>query len=147
MAGGASVEVRVVTEGEEGNSFSAPIVASHPGIFTARNQDFSPNSAGNPEAPGRFLLLFVTGQGLVQPEIATGAPAPGMLPLPAPVLDVSVAIGGTESPRVASVLAPGFVGLLQVNAQVPLDAESGTHDALVTIGDQTSSKPVTVFVE
>ncbi len=147
VSGRASVNVRIVAEGGEGNTVSVPVVASHPGIFKVRNQDFSSNDSGNPEAPGRFLLLFVTGQGLVQPEIATGAPAPGMPPFPAPVLEVSVSIGGTDSPRVASVLAPGFVGLLQVNAQIPLDAESGVHDALVTIGDQTSAKPVSVFVE
>ena len=83
--GGANVEVRVVTEGGEGNPVSVPLVASHPGVFNAvLNQDFTFNGSGNPEAPGRFVSLFVTGQGLVQPEIATGAPAPGMLPLPAP---------------------------------------------------------------
>ena len=147
VAGGESVAVRVVAESGEGNTVSVPIVASHPGIFTVRNQDFSSNGSGNPEEPGRFLLLFVTGQGLVQPEIATGAPAPGMQPFPAPLLEVSVSIGGKDSPRVASVLAPGFVGLLQVNAQIPLDAASGPQDALVTIGEQTSAKPVSVFVE
>ncbi len=147
VSGGASVNVRIVAEGGQGNTVSVPVVASHPGIFTVRNQDFSRNGSGTPEEPGRFLSLFVTGQGLVQPEIATGAPAPGMLPLPAPLLEVSVTIGGTESPRVASVLAPGFVGLLQVNAQIPLDAPSGPQDALVTIGDQTSATPVSVFVE
>ena len=147
VSGRASVNLRIVAEGGQGNTVSVPVVASHPGIFTVRNQDFSRNGSGNPEVPGRFVSLFVTGQGLVQPEIATGAPAPGMLPLPAPLLEVSVTIGGTESPRVASVLAPGFVGLLQVNAQIPLDAPSGPQDALVTIGDQTSATPVTVFVE
>ena len=147
VSGAASVNVRIVAEGGEGNTVSVPVVASNPGVFTARNQDFSRNSSGNPEAPGRFLLLFVTGQGLVQPEIATGAPGPFAPPFPAPTQSVSVSIGGTESPRVASVLAPGFVGLLQVNAQIPMDAESGAHDVLVTIGDQTSAEPVTVFVE
>ena len=146
--GGANVEVRVVTEGGEGNPVSVPLVASHPGVFNAvLNQDFTFNGSGNPEAPGRFVSLFVTGQGLVQPEIATGAPAPGMLPLPAPLLEVSVSIGGKDSPRVASVLAPAFVGLLQVNAQIPPDAASGPHDVLVTIGDNTSAKPVSVFVD
>ena len=148
VSGGESVDVRVVAEGGEGNPVSALLVASHPGIFNAvLNQDFTLNGAGVPEEPGRFVSLFVTGQGLVQPEIATGAAAPGMLPLPAPLLEVSVSIGGTESPRVASVLAPNFVGLLQVNVQIPLDAESGAQDALVTIGDQTSAMPVSVFVE
>ena len=147
VSGAASVNVRIVAEGGEGNTVSVPMVASHPGIFALRNQDFSVNSAANPEAPGRFALLFVTGQGRVQPEIASGGPGPFVPPFPAPVLDVSVSIGGGESPRVASVLAPGFVGLLQVNAQIPLDAESGAHDVLVTIGDQTSAEPVTVFVE
>ena len=148
VAGGESVAVRVVAEGGEGNTVSVPVVESHPGIFNAvLNQDFSRNGSGRPEAPGRFVSLFVTGQGLVQPEIATGAPAPGMQPFPAPLLEVSVTIGGTESPRVASVLAPDFVGLLQVNAQIPLDAASGAQDALVTIGDQTSATPVSVFVE
>ncbi len=148
VAGGASVDVRVVAEGGEGNPVSVLLVASHPGIFNAvLNQNFTLNGAGVPEEPGRFVSLFVTGQGLVQPEIATGAAAPGMLPLPAPLLEVSVSIGGTESPRVASVLAPNFVGLLQVNAQIPLDAASGSQDALVTVGDQTSAMPVSVFVE
>ena len=62
VAGGESVAVRVVAEGGEGNTVSVPVVESHPGIFNAvLNQDFSRNGSGRPEAPGRFVSLFVDG--------------------------------------------------------------------------------------
>ena len=148
VAGFDQVDVRVIAPGRAGNTVSIPVVESHPSVFSAvLNQDFTVNSSDNPAGPRSFISLFVTGQGLVDPAVATGRPAPAVPPFPVPRLSVKVAVGGRDASGVAAVLAPNFVGLLQVNAQLPADADSGANDVIVTIGEQVSRKPVSVFVQ
>ncbi len=65
----------------------------------------------------------------------------------APVLTVTVRIGG----RIASVpfagLAPGFTGVLQINTMIPDDTTPGDNVPLeVTIGSATSQPGVTLAV-
>ena len=60
---------------------------------------------------------------------------------------MGVTVGGRDASNIAAVLAPNFVGLLQVNAQLPAEAASGENDVIVSIGEQSSGKPVSVFVQ
>jgi len=148
VAGFDQVDVQVIAPGRAGNTVSIPVAESHPSVFNAvLNQDFTVNSSDNPAGPRSFISLFVTGQGLVDRAVATGRPAPAVAPLPRPLLPVKVAVGGRDASGVAAVLAPNFVGLLQVNAQLPAEAASGANDVIVTIGEQSSGKPVVVFVQ
>jgi hypothetical protein len=58
-----------------------------------------------------------------------------------------VTIGAISAPISFSGLAPGFVGLYQVNAQVPANASTGNAvPAVVSIGGVTSNS-VTIAVE
>ena len=146
VAGLDHVDVQVIAPNRVGNTVSIPVVASHPGVFNAvLNQDFSVNSSENPAAPRSFISLFVTGQGLVDPAVTTGAPATA--PFPVPKLPIKVTVGGRNASSIAAVLAPAFVGWLQVNAQLSAETASGAQDVIVSIGEQSSRKPVLVFVQ
>ena len=89
--------------------------------------------------------MFCTGLGEVTNRPAGGAPAPSN-PLSITTTTPKVTIGGVPAPVTFSGLAPGFVGLYQVNAQVPENAATGDAVPLIlTIGGATSNT-VTVAV-
>lgn len=126
---------------EFGDGFSpevtVPVRQSKPGIFRAiLNQDGSVNSEENPARPGEVAVLFVTGQGTTQPPAVTGQPGPVMQPFPVPVLAVKVSVDGRDAERLFAGLAPGFVGLLQINVRVPAATAAGARNVTVMIGDE-----------
>jgi adhesin/invasin len=48
-------------------------------------------------------------------------------------------MGGVNAPVSFSGLAPGFVGLYQVNAEVPAGLASGNQPVVITIGGSASN--------
>jgi uncharacterized protein (TIGR03437 family) len=144
VAGRESVTVHVEVDGVTSNSAALPVGATRPGLFPAvLNQNFSVNSAENPEIGGNFLIFFASGHGLVNPPIASGVPGPSLPPFPQPQLPISMTIGGVAVTPVA-VLAPGLVGLLQLNAPLPPGLPPGEAEAILTVVEAPSSG-VTVF--
>jgi uncharacterized protein (TIGR03437 family) len=133
---------------------TVPVAAAAPGIFTASsgrgqaallNQDFSFNSATNPAALGSVIQIYLTGQGATNPLVLTGQLPTA--PFPVPALPVTVSIGGRPAPTKFVGLAPGFAGLLQVNAVVPDDVVPGDNVALtVAVGDASTQTGVTIAV-
>jgi uncharacterized protein (TIGR03437 family) len=95
---------------------------------------------------GEFIEIYCTGLGQVQnpPEAGTAAP---MSPLSRTVLPARVTIGGVDASVSFSGLAPGFVGLYQVNAQVAANTPAGPAVPLVIrMGDGIPSNEVTIAV-
>lgn len=64
------------------------------------------------------IQIFATGAGPLTQPVADGAPAP-VSPLAQTILAPRVFIGNEEATVEFSGLAPGYVGLWQVNAWVP----------------------------
>jgi len=149
-ATGTSATVAVSSRGAVGNSVTLAIAPAAPGIFTADssgrgqaallNQDSSPNSATNPAAAGSVLQIFATGLGATSPAVATGKPGASSAPFNQTTTTPVVLFNGTPSPSVQfSAAAPGFVGLYQVNAVIPLGTASGTVTLQIQIGGATSN--------
>ncbi|MCP5109809.1 MAG: hypothetical protein GY953_03120 [bacterium] len=156
VAGLDSAAVRVVHQGMISEAFTLSLTSSAPGIFMfldggnraiVLNQDSTLNSAANPESPGRVVVFFATGEGLRTPSATSGIPAGGRLPLGIPELPVSVEIGGVQAQVLFAGAAPGYVGLLQVNARIPAAAPTGSNVPIVLrIGDSASPGSVSMSI-
>jgi uncharacterized protein (TIGR03437 family) len=76
----------------------------------------------NPARIGGIIQIFATGLGSTDPAVETGAASPSFSTVHNPVV---VRIGGQEAPVSYQGLAPGFVGLYQINVFVPPNAPVG----------------------
>ena len=119
------------------------VSATRPGLFTysqtgtgfavAVNEDGSLNGPLNPAPRGSVLILYGTGQGPTSPTVGDGeAPPNGVLtntvatPTDKAIECVQsgymcVLVGSKVAETLFSGLAPGFVGLWQVNVRMPSD--------------------------
>lgn len=101
-------------------------------------------SPAAPAKTGEVVLIFVTGLGQVNGQINCGQAAPASPPLTVTAqVQVEIGSGSRLSPEFAG-LAPGFVGLYQVNVQVPQLA-GGPH-TLRIIAAGSSSNAVSLAV-
>ena len=136
-------------------SLRLPVVNSVPRIFTAnaegagqaaaQNLDYSINAPANPVARGSVITLYVTGGGTLTTPIPEGTRAPGANALRHPT---RVAIAGVDAQVLYSGAAPGFVGLVQINAVVPASAPVGANiPVVVQIGGAISQSGVTIAVK
>ncbi len=137
VAGADLVTVQLTRGSETSEAQPIAIAAVSPGIFTLNQEgtgagailhaaDFQPVTESNPALPGEFLLIFCTGLGPVLPEVPSGNVAPGTEPLAETLSTPMVNIGGIPAEVVYSGLAPGFVGLYQVNVEVPVGVSPPT---------------------
>jgi uncharacterized protein (TIGR03437 family) len=128
-----------------------------PGIFSANAQgtgqgaildsSYSLVDASNPATAGTtYILIYCTGLGPVSNPPASGSPATSSPPSETTTTP-TVTIGNVPAQIVSfSGLAPGYVGLYQVNAQVPAGAPSGTAVPVVVSIGGTTSNAVTIAV-
>ena len=127
IAGKASVKVTVESAGFDASEpVEVRVAETAPGMFSidgvraaALNQDYSYNTPSTPIAAGDVIQLFFTGQGLTTPRVETGALAPGVAPFATPDQGIVILIDGQRAEILFAGLAPGSVGLLQVNVRVP----------------------------
>lgn len=158
LAGSTSASVQVTVAGRTSTPRSVPIGPSSPGIFTipsggtgqgavqiANTVIFAappgsiPGAQTRPANRSEFLTIYTTGLGAVTSPPGTGRPASGN-PLSSTIETPQVTIGSIPATVSFSGLSPGFVGLYQVNAQVPPAAPTGNAVPLVlTIGGRQSN--------
>ncbi|HEY7180467.1 MAG TPA: hypothetical protein VIC84_03560, partial [Blastocatellia bacterium] len=147
--------VEVLNNGVAVTSEFLTVSPTAPGVFTtaangqgqavALNQDFTFNSSARPESRGRFVIVFANGQGGQFIDPATRLPltiASGVVPgqLYATATNPTVTIGGATAAVGFSGLAPGLVGLWQLNVLIPDNAPTGNAAPLViSFGGRTSS--------
>ena len=107
-----------------------------------------------PAAPTIFLAVpagngvitaYVTGLGAVSPSVPTGSPAP-LNDLSYAEATVTATLGGVPAQVPFAGLAPGFIGLGQVNILVPQDAPKGDAVPLVLEINGQKSKPSPVAI-
>jgi uncharacterized protein (TIGR03437 family) len=121
------------------------IANSNPAAFAAPIGSI-PGAVAQPVTRGQYITIYCTGLGNVTPQPPDGTAAGSSTTLQ----PVTVTLGGS---LVASTsfdfagLAPGFVGLYQVNVQVPATAATGpTVSLYMTIGG-VQSNTVTIAVQ
>ena len=86
---------------------------------------------------GGVLVLYATGLGATDPAVDAGIISP-FRPLARTRLQPAVRIAGRPAEVQFSGLAPGLVGVYQVNAAIP-DGVSGTVEAVIESGGFQSS--------
>jgi uncharacterized protein (TIGR03437 family) len=124
-----------------------PVGEAGPGIFTLDRSGTGDGAlsdavtgalvtSGQPIAAGGYLAIYCTGLGAVTPAPTTGdVPAT----LTKTTVDPSVLIDGQPASLSWAGLAPGFVGLYQVNAQVPATLTAGSHRLQLVVNGAASN--------
>ena len=152
---GTAASVYIVNQGATTVPVTVPIAAASPSLFTldssgsgpaaALNQDSSVNTASNPAKIGSTVQLYATGFGQTNPSGQDGLP--NAVPLPLPVLPVSVTIGGKSATVSYDGGAPGLVaGVMQVNAVVPSGLSTGPQPVVISVAGFSTTTPVTIAV-
>jgi uncharacterized protein (TIGR03437 family) len=144
---------------KRGETLSSPenfaVSTTQPAIFATNQQGTGQGAitnavsglvadAANPVRAGDFISIYCTGLGTVTPEVEAGTAAPGAT-LSTTVKPVAVTIGGQAANVTFSGLAPGFVGLYQVNAVIPAGVAGDEVPVVLGIDGQTSP-PVSIVV-
>jgi uncharacterized protein (TIGR03437 family) len=101
-------------------------------------------SAANPVVAGETFSLYATGLGAVTTNLPLGAAGPAY-PTATTAGFPQVLLGGAPLTITFSGLAPGYVGLYQVNATVPSASQPGslTGPLTLAVDGQTASWPPT----
>ncbi len=143
-----TIQVVVVAGGVRSLPIDVPVVAEEPGIFTIAasgsgqaavlNADNSVNGSGNPAAPGSVLQIYATGLGKVDPPVSPGQPALAD-PLSLTVSKPVVRIAGAVAELLFSGLAPGFVGLYQINVRIPTGLAPGQQNLQLELNGRQSN--------
>jgi uncharacterized protein (TIGR03437 family) len=152
---GSTAQVFVLNQGQTSAPVTVAVQPTAPAVFTlnasgtgqaaAINSDRSVNSGSNPANGGSTVTLFITGAGATNPPSQDGQLA--VQPLPLPVGNVSVAIGGKSATVSYAGGSPGTVnGIIQVNAVVPSGLAAGNASLIVQVGSAASQGNVTISV-
>lgn len=148
--------------GAVSNSQTVAVAPAAPGIFMIGSQQGAiqiantasfaapagsiPGADARPAQRGEYLSVYCTGLGAVTNVPATGAPA-GASPLSTSLALPTITIGGVTAPVSFSGLAAGFVGVYQVNVQIPPEVPVGDAVQLVLTASGAKSNTVTVAVK
>ncbi len=143
--GQSSVTMKVSLYGYlSGPTYTVPLATYSPGVFAVTDDATGAAiTATNPAKRAGVIVIYANGLGPVDTPQSSGDPAPP-LKLVGTLAPPTVSIGGSAATVNFSGLAPGFVGLYQVNVAVPPDAPTGTQTLKLTIGGVSVSVNLTV---
>jgi len=155
LASASTADLVVSLDGVSSTPLTVSLSPAAPGIFTVGQggtglgvilhaSNSAPVTPENPARSGEFLELYATGLGAATPAVATGAAASSTPPSSTQIFP-SVSIAGISAPVTFSGLAPAFVGLYQINFQLPADVPSGDQPLIVS-ANNVSSNPVTISI-
>jgi uncharacterized protein (TIGR03437 family) len=144
--------IQVENNGIVSPSITVPVVAAQPGIFSYSSggetfgailhSNFQLADTNHPAIAGETVLIYCNGLGAVHSPPADGTAANGQVTVATPL----VSIGGVSAKVTFTGLAPGFVGLNQINAVVPSGVPAGNQPVIVTV-NKSASPPVLLPVK
>ncbi len=164
LGSATSAMVVVTVAGQSSAPQTVPLGPSSPGIFSLTQNGAGPGaiqianttiyaaaagsisgSQSRAVKPGEFITIYCTGLGPVNNPPGPGKPASGN-PLSMTLTTPKVTVGGQPATVSFSGLSPGFVGLYQVNAQIPADAPGGNAVPVKLSIGGSESNTVTIAI-
>lgn len=134
-----------IQNGLSSNTVNVAVLTAAPGLFVlnsgqavVQNADHTLNSPGNPAKAGSTVTAYLTGSGPVDPPVADGM-APPDNTLVQVTSSHSAAIGSAPANVSFAGLAPTFVGLLQMNIEIPSGLAAGDYPLTVSINGESSN--------
>jgi adhesin/invasin len=141
--GPGAAQVEVASFGDRTASVFVDSFTEDPGIFVyngyaiAVHVDGSFVTPSDPAARGETVVLYTTGLGPVTVDVPDGYPAPSE-PLAYTADPFQVLVEGEQAQVLFSGLAPGFVGVYQLNVVLPGDLPPGDLDLQISTPYATS---------
>ena len=157
LAGESQAALTATLNGLAGDPQTVQLAPYAPAIFTTNaagtgqgailDQFYQLVDASNPAKPGATVLqIFCTGLGAVSDQPPTGSPA-SLTQLSQTTATPTVTVASVAASVSFSGLAPGFVGLYQVNAQVPAGIAASSAVPVVISMNGVASNTVTIAVQ
>ena len=136
--GPSSALVEVFDYGQSVGTAQTDSYDEDPGIFTYQGNyavallypNYSLLGPNNPALRGDYIILYTTGLGPLSLNLTDGYGAPSN-PLARTVDPFQVFVAGEACDIYFSGLAPGFVGLYQLNIRLPSDLPRGNLDVQI----------------
>ena len=147
---GTDISVVVTVNGVTSPACNVTVFPAKAGIFQfgenralVQNHNYSMNDVGNGAEVGEVITAYLTGSGQLDIPIATGTAAP-LSPLLRVIADVTATVNGLPADVKFAGMTPYFIGLTQVNFEVP-NLPPGTYPLEVWVnGVVSNSALVTV---
>ncbi len=156
LAGQTQTTIAAAFNGQIGAAQTLSLAPFAPGIFSMSSQGNGQGAildasyhlvdSSNPATAGSSVLIFCTGLGAVTNQPPTGSPA-GDTPFSETAIMPTVTIGGAPAQVTFSGLAPGYVGLYQMNVQVPAGLTATNAAPVVISGAGVTSNTVTMALQ
>jgi uncharacterized protein (TIGR03437 family) len=153
---GQNTAVTVTSNSQTSLAVGVPVAQAAPGIFiiggasspqqaAALNQDLSVNGPSNPAQPGSVIVIYATGGGVLSAPVTDGELPTTLINL----ANTTLTVAGQPATVSFAGLAPGFAGLIQINATLPTGNTSGSAVPVVLSigGVDTSAQTATIAVE
>ena len=164
LHGLSSATLTTIAANGSTNTFSVPLSPFAPAIFSVNQQGTGQGlvtvaNSGTVAAPpgsidgattraaakGDYITIYCVGLGPVNNPPATGAATPDATSTT--LSPVSILLNGAGLPAAFAGLAPGSVGMYQVNVQIPDNAPAGSAVALALNVGGATSNTVTIAIQ
>jgi len=146
LAGQSSVLMQVSNNGVQSLPVSVPVLTAQPGVFAYNvgnttygvvlHGNFQLADSAHPVVADEVVSVYCTNLGAVSPALKDGQAGTGA---ETTVVTPTATVGGKNAPVSFHGTAPGFVGLYQVNIQIPKGLASTNQTLLLSSGGATSA--------
>jgi uncharacterized protein (TIGR03437 family) len=146
-AGPGEARIVVSAGGHDSAQADVPVLPAKPGVFTLvgigpaimHSSNGTLVTAASPARAGEVVVIYCTGLGAVAPVVPTGNAA-SRTPLSQVVLPITVTVGGKEAVVDFAGLAPNYVGLYQINVEIPAGVGGASVPVAVEVSGSQSNQ-------